>query len=128
MSTTKPFGRAAASLLLGLTLLLAALPVALARGAAFQGTDDQARAAVAELAPGYQPWAAPLFSPPSSSVESTLFALQAALGAGLIGYYFGLKRGQRQAARASTAEADAQPLPCPGEPPPAESQATDGRD
>lgn len=38
----------------------------------------------------------PLYEPPSGEVESALFALQAALGAGVLAYYFGLRRGRRQ--------------------------------
>jgi cobalt/nickel transport protein len=98
MSTAKPFGRATMALLLGLTILLTALPLALMRGTAFAGTDDAARAAIGEIAPAYQPWASPLLGSPGGTAESLLFALQAALGAGLIGYFFGLKRGLRQAA------------------------------
>jgi cobalt/nickel transport protein len=43
---------------------------------------------------GYQPWFEPLWTPPSKEIESLLFSLQAALGAGLLGYYFGLRRGR----------------------------------
>ena len=53
-------------------------------------------AAVATIQPDYQPWFSPLWEPPSSEVESLLFALQAALGSGLLGYYLGLRRGQSQ--------------------------------
>jgi cobalt/nickel transport protein len=35
-----------------------------------------------------------LYEPPSDEIESLLFALQAALGAGFIGYYIGYKRGK----------------------------------
>lgn len=38
----------------------------------------------------------PLYEPPSGEIESALFALQAALGAGVLAYYFGLRRGRRQ--------------------------------
>jgi cobalt/nickel transport protein len=37
-------------------------------------------------------------------VESLLFALQAAIGAGFIGYYFGTRRGKASAEAAKTAE------------------------
>ena len=60
--------------------------------AIFTGTDDQATEVVRQLAPGYQPWAQPLLEPPSGEIESLLFALQAAMGAGIIGYYFGSMR------------------------------------
>ncbi len=56
----------------------------------FTGADDKAKNLVGVIAPGYKPWAKPLMEPPSSEVGSLLFALQAALGAGFIGYYLGV--------------------------------------
>lgn len=44
---------------------------------------------------GYEPWANPLWEPPSGEIESLLFALQAAIGAFVIGYVFGLWRGAK---------------------------------
>ncbi len=58
-------------------------------GGKFKGTDDQATEAIAESRPGYEPWFQPLWKPPSDEVESLLFALQAALGAGFLGYAIG---------------------------------------
>jgi cobalt/nickel transport protein len=58
----------------------------------FSGADGQAEGVIRELAPDYRPWAAPLMEPPSGEIESLLFALQAVLGAGFIGYYVGVKR------------------------------------
>jgi cobalt/nickel transport protein len=66
-------------------------------GADFGGSDDQATAMIASIQPTYRPWATPIWEPPSAEVESLLFALQAALGAGLLGYYFGRRRGQAEA-------------------------------
>ncbi|MEI6557676.1 MAG: energy-coupling factor ABC transporter substrate-binding protein [Rhodospirillaceae bacterium] len=82
--------------LLGVALVIALLPLLLTSGAAFKGSDDQATAAIAALAPGYRPWAVPLWTPPGPEVESLLFSLQAALGAGVIGYYLGWRRGRQQ--------------------------------
>ncbi|MBU4515599.1 MAG: energy-coupling factor ABC transporter substrate-binding protein [Eubacteriales bacterium] len=85
-------------LILGV-ILLAALPLFLVSGSGdpdaelFTGADEQAQALIAEIRPDYEPWAEPFWEPPSGEVESLLFALQAALGAGFIGYYFGRKRG-----------------------------------
>jgi cobalt/nickel transport protein len=56
----------------------------------FRGADDQAKDVIGTLVPGYKPWVKSLMEPPSGEVESLLFALQAALGAGFIGYYFGV--------------------------------------
>lgn len=55
----------------------------------FRGADDQAKDIIGTIAPGYQPWFKPLMEPPSAEIGSLLFALQAALGAGFIGYYLG---------------------------------------
>lgn len=57
--------------------------------AVFSGADGQAKELVGRINPAYQPWASPLLQPPSSEIESLLFALQAALGAGFIGYWYG---------------------------------------
>jgi cobalt/nickel transport protein len=56
----------------------------------FRGADDQAKDVICRIAPGYQPWFKPLMEPPSGEIGSLLFALQAALGAGFIGYYLGM--------------------------------------
>jgi len=56
----------------------------------FRGADDQAKDVISKIAPGYQPWFRPLLEPPSGEIGSLLFALQAALGAGFIGYYLGV--------------------------------------
>lgn len=60
----------------------------------FRGTDDQASTAVQTLAPGYTPWFTSIYKTPSPEIDSLLFALQAALGAGFIGYYIGYSRGR----------------------------------
>lgn len=56
----------------------------------FKGADDQAKNLVNIIAPGYRPWFKPLMEPPSGEISSLLFALQAAMGAGFIGYYLGM--------------------------------------
>ena len=60
----------------------------------WQGSDDQGSAAIE--ATGYTPWIQPLWTPPSSEVESLLFSIQAGLGAFVIGYFFGYYRGNRE--------------------------------
>lgn len=87
------------NLLLGLGIvLLVTLPFFLIAAGQpdvemFVGVDDRAEKLIAEIRPDYEPWAEPLWAPPSGEVESLLFSVQAALGAGFIGYYFGRKRG-----------------------------------
>lgn len=55
----------------------------------FAGADSQAEELIKKIVPDYKPWFEPLFEPPSGEIASLLFALQAALGAGFIGYYLG---------------------------------------
>jgi cobalt/nickel transport protein len=81
-------------LLLSLVILLILLPLFLNPGAAFEGTDALAGAAVAKAQPDMKPWFETIWQLPGGEIESLLFALQAALGAGFIGYYLGFKRGQ----------------------------------
>ena len=86
-------------LLLLLAVLFVALPLYLVPAPeagpdgeapeAFAGADGKAQEAIIALAPDYEPWFSPLFEPPGGEVESLLFALQAALGAGFLGFWLG---------------------------------------
>jgi cobalt/nickel transport protein len=84
-----------------------ALPLWLAGGATFGGADDAARQAIGAIAPGYRPWFAPLVEPASGEIASLLFALQAAAGAGVIGYWLGLSVARERARRDEAALRDA---------------------
>lgn len=55
----------------------------------FVGTDSAATAHIETTNPEYVPWFSPIFSPGSGEVESGLFALQAAIGAGVLGFAIG---------------------------------------
>ncbi|BCL18694.1 energy-coupling factor ABC transporter substrate-binding protein [Streptomyces tuirus] len=97
--------------LLFVVAALAVLPLALGLGdhkkEPFAGADGEAETAITELKPDYEPWFSPLYEPPSGEIESALFSFQAALGAGVLAYYFGLRRGRRQGEqRALEREAD----------------------
>ena len=78
-------------LMLLAVVALAVLPLILHHGgdAEFAGSDSQAEAVITQIRPDYKPWATPFWEPPSGEIESLLFALQAAIGAGLVGFYFG---------------------------------------
>ena len=92
-------------LLLLAVVALAALPFLIHWGRGgegkFSGTDDQAGKVITQIQPGYKPWFRSIWTPPSNEAASLLFALQAALGAGVLGYYFGLMRGRSQGRKGS---------------------------
>ncbi|WP_251860119.1 energy-coupling factor ABC transporter substrate-binding protein [Clostridium sp. Marseille-Q2269] len=76
-------------------VILASLFIGGARGGEFAGADDQAEGVIQEMNKDYKPWAHSVWEPPSGEIESLLFASQAALGAGVIGYYIGKKRNAK---------------------------------
>ncbi|MFH8471121.1 energy-coupling factor ABC transporter substrate-binding protein [Streptomyces sp. NPDC018000] len=101
------------TLLLLVVAALAVLPLALGLGdhkeEPFAGADAEAETAITELEPDYKPWFSPLYEPPSGEIESALFALQAALGAGVLAYYFGLRKGRRQGEERARSQNEATP-------------------
>lgn len=80
--------------LLLIVVLLAIIPLFIQKGAEFGGADGQAEEVIGQIAPSYEPWFHALWEPPSGEIESLLFALQAAIGAGFIGYFIGLMKGK----------------------------------
>ncbi len=62
---------------------------------AWGGADGSAAEIIEES--GYEPWFDPIWEPPSGEIESLFFSLQAAIGAIIIGYFFGYYRGKKAA-------------------------------
>jgi cobalt/nickel transport protein len=57
------------------------------------GADGQAEDVISDLTGGtYIPWFQSIYQPPSGEIESLLFALQAAIGSLIIGYFLGYYR------------------------------------
>ncbi|HHY04668.1 MAG TPA: energy-coupling factor ABC transporter substrate-binding protein [Thermoanaerobacterales bacterium] len=80
-----------------LVVLIAILPMMFIKDAEFEGADGEAEDIITEIAADYEPWFSNFWEPPSGEIESLLFALQAAIGAGFIGYFFG-RLAQKNAA------------------------------
>ncbi|BDA73546.1 cobalt transport protein [Rivularia sp. IAM M-261] len=76
-------------------IALAVAPLLFVKGE-YAGSDDKAEKAITELHPQYKPWFQPVFELPSGEVESLLFSVQAAGGAGVIGYVIGLYKGRTE--------------------------------
>jgi len=83
-------------LLLLAVVVLAVAPLVFIKGGKFSGSDDQAKSKINEIQPGYKPWFKSLIELPSVEVESLLFSVQAATGAGVIGYVIGLYKGRSE--------------------------------
>ena len=81
-----------AILIIAVVVLFAA-PLLLFPSAPFGGSDGAAEQAISDQ--GYKPWFSPIWTPPSSEIETLLFSVQAAIGAIIIGYFIGYERGKR---------------------------------
>lgn len=54
----------------------------------FGGADGEAMDSIEN----YEPWFEPFWEPPSGEIESGIFALQAAIGGVVLGYFIGKKK------------------------------------
>ncbi|MDN5748216.1 MAG: energy-coupling factor ABC transporter substrate-binding protein [Pseudonocardia sp.] len=80
-------------------VVLAAVPLVFVDSeTGFGGADGLAAERIEAENPGFAPWATPVFEP-GSETASGLFALQAAVGAGFLGYFFGAARTRRRLTR-----------------------------
>jgi len=77
-----------------LVVVISVLPVLFLKNAEFAGSDDKAQEAITQIDSNYKPWFSPVFEPPSVEIESLLFSLQAAIGSGIVCYYFGYLKGK----------------------------------
>ncbi len=82
-------------MLILIVVILAIIPLFVAKDAEFGGADGKAEEAITEISADYEPWFSPIFEPKSGEIESSLFALQAAIGAGIIGYGLGYLKGRK---------------------------------
>lgn len=85
-------------LLILLAIVIIIVPLFIKGDAEFGGADDQAEDVIGEINSDYEPWFEPLWEPPSGEIESLLFSLQVAIGAGAIGYIFGIMKEKKRIA------------------------------
>lgn len=76
-------------IMLFIVIILVVSPLVILKNTEFSGADGQAVDVIKEIDKEYEPWIKPLFEPASGEIESLLFALQAAIGAGILGFGFG---------------------------------------
>lgn len=85
-------------LLLVLAVIITITPLIFMGGSEFEGADDEAGDVIEEINPDYEPWIESFWEPPSGEVESLLFSVQVAIGAGTIGYILGNMKGKKEIA------------------------------
>lgn len=78
-----------------LVVLIFAGAIFINKDAEFGGADDAGEAAIMEISPDYEPWFSPIWEP-KPETESMLFALQAGIGAGVVGYFIGYERARQK--------------------------------
>lgn len=90
-------------LALFLSLLVAPLALAEEKSEPWSGADVLGTNAISEVTGGtYVPWFSPIWEPPSGEIETFMFASQAAIGAIIIGYFFGYYKGKKEAEEAGS--------------------------
>lgn len=77
-----------------LVVVIAIIPLVFMKNAKFSGSDDNAKQQITKIDKDYKPWFSPIWQPPSAEIESLLFAVQAAIGTGVVCYYFGYQKGK----------------------------------
>ncbi|MBB6216291.1 cobalt/nickel transport protein [Anaerosolibacter carboniphilus] len=83
-------------ILILLVIIITIIPLLMIKDSEFGGADGAAEEMITEIQPNYEPWFNSIWEPPGGETESLLFALQAALGAGIIAYYFGYQKGKSE--------------------------------
>ena len=83
-------------LLIALVVIIGVMPLLIIKNSEFGGADGKAEELIQEINPDYKPWANNLIELPGGETESLMFALQASIGAGIIGYVLEYFKGERK--------------------------------
>ncbi len=70
-------------------IVIVTAPLLFIKNAEFAGADGLAEEQITQINPDYKPWFEYVLVPASGEIESLLFALQAAIGAGIVGFVLG---------------------------------------
>jgi cobalt/nickel transport protein len=76
-------------------LIIFSIPFMINPNAGYGGTDNKGSDLILKNSPDYKPWFKPLWEPPSET-SSMLFALQAAIGGLIIGYFIGQNKVEKR--------------------------------
>lgn len=79
-----------------LIIVIVLVPLIFMGDSEFGGADGEAEGVILDINPDYEPWAEPIWEPPSGEIESLLFSVQVAIGAGTIGYILGMFREKKK--------------------------------
>lgn len=101
MSELKKLTKIVVLLIAVIGLLTVFVPRMIGTTPEWGGADVAAANKIGEMS-NYQPWFSPVWKPPSGEIETLLFSLQAAIGAGIIGYVAGLYTGRKEKKRGNT--------------------------
>ncbi|QUH19136.1 energy-coupling factor ABC transporter substrate-binding protein [Alkaliphilus sp. B6464] len=85
-------------LLFLLAIVVIVAPLIINSSADFEGADGEGEELIQVIAPDYEPWFESIWEPPSGEVESLLFSVQVAIGAGAIGYILGSMKEKKKLA------------------------------
>ena len=81
-----------------IVIAIVLVPLIFMGGSEFGGADGEAEGVIAEINPEYEPWISPIWEPPSGEIESLLFSVQVAIGAGVFGYVIGILNERKKIA------------------------------
>jgi len=81
-----------------IVIAIVLVPLIFMGGSEFGGADGEAEGVILKINPDYEPLISPIWEPPSGEIESLLFSVQVAIGAGVFGYVIGMLNERKKSA------------------------------